>query len=468
MIHHDYNNIRNRKTSASSSFAASYTANALNQYSAIACTTPAKTLAPTYDADGNETCDGTWHYAWDGENRLTQAVNYTGSPVEGSKRLTFAYDYQSRRVRKTVETYASGAWTTTGDEKCLYNGWSMVCEYDARTLASGNPTLTATYTWGLDIAEQNDASRSGTAEPGSAAGGVGGLLAANRITTADATTAPVGTYAAIYDGNGNVTGLVNTSGASVAHYEYGPFGEVVSASGSAVGACPYGFSTKFTDTETGLCYYGYRYYNSEWGRWINRDPIGESGGINLYGFVTNASVIIYDILGKSIVLNPAVNKGLRNSVQDSMISETTGRTNSVISIYESVFSQSGNCIHRDDTVGAIDINYWYSSPESRSHEEKHVSDYNMVAKELIGNVSSVTYGKSSECLQGIITLYLDYAEARGEYLSATLDYQDYPVVLKASELTKKQNAKSRINTLEYKIELAIDRCTCYPKCEDAQ
>jgi YD repeat-containing protein len=175
LFSYDFDNIGNRTTSTSSSFAASYTANALNQFSAIACTTPAKSLAPTYDADGDETCDGTWHYMWDGENRLTQAVNYAGSPVEGSKRLTFVYDYQSRRVRKTVETYASGAWATTSDAKYLYNGWNMVCEYDARTLASGNPTLTATYTWGLDIAEQNDASRSGTAEPGTAAGGVGGL-----------------------------------------------------------------------------------------------------------------------------------------------------------------------------------------------------------------------------------------------------------------------------------------------------
>jgi RHS repeat-associated protein len=298
LFSYDFDNIGNRTTSASSSFAASYTANALNQFSAIACTTPAKNLAPTYDADGNETCDGTWHYTWDGENRLTQAKTYAATPEEGCKRLTFVYDYQSRRVRKTVETYASGVWATTSDEKYLYNNWNMVCAYNNTQTV---PSLAATYTWGLDIAEQNDASRSGTTEPGTAAGGVGGLLAVNKITTADATTAPVGTYAAIYDGNGNVTGLVNTSGASVAHYEYGPFGEMVATTGDAAGACPYGFSTKYADEETGLCYYGYRYYNSEWGRWINRDPIGEIGGINTYICTNNNTVCNSDSLGLFVI-----------------------------------------------------------------------------------------------------------------------------------------------------------------------
>jgi len=37
------------------------------------------------------------------------------------------------------------------------------------------------------------------------------------------------------------------------------------------------FSTKYTDDETGLVYYGYRYYSPELGRWINRDPLGDSG-----------------------------------------------------------------------------------------------------------------------------------------------------------------------------------------------
>jgi RHS repeat-associated protein len=59
----------------------------------------------------------------------------------------------------------------------------------------------------------------------------------------------------------------------------------------------FGFSTKFTDTESGLLYYGYRYYDPVTGRWPSRDPIGEEGGINLYGFVGNDGVNLWDLLG---------------------------------------------------------------------------------------------------------------------------------------------------------------------------
>jgi RHS repeat-associated protein len=60
---------------------------------------------------------------------------------------------------------------------------------------------------------------------------------------------------------------------------------------------PYRFSTKYTDGETGLVYYGYRYYAPEMGRWLSRDPIAEKGEINLYGFVGNNAVNQVDYLG---------------------------------------------------------------------------------------------------------------------------------------------------------------------------
>jgi len=57
------------------------------------------------------------------------------------------------------------------------------------------------------------------------------------------------------------------------------------------------FSTKFYDWETGLYYYGYRYYNPSTGRWLSRDPIEEAGGMNLYGFVGNSPVTGFDVNG---------------------------------------------------------------------------------------------------------------------------------------------------------------------------
>lgn len=41
----------------------------------------------------------------------------------------------------------------------------------------------------------------------------------------------------------------------------------------------------YDPTASGMFFYGYRYYNPEMGRWLNRDPIEEEGGLNLYGFV---------------------------------------------------------------------------------------------------------------------------------------------------------------------------------------
>ena len=91
-----------------------------------------------------------------------------------------------------------------------------------------------------------------------------------------------------YDGNGNVTTLVDAESTSVvAVYEYGPFGEVIRKSGPFAVANPFTFSTKYEDDVTGHLYYGFRYYSPQLGRWLSRDPIGELGGPNLNGFLSN-------------------------------------------------------------------------------------------------------------------------------------------------------------------------------------
>ncbi|HOC58217.1 MAG TPA: RHS repeat-associated core domain-containing protein [Verrucomicrobiota bacterium] len=60
-------------------------------------------------------------------------------------------------------------------------------------------------------------------------------------------------------------------------HKYGPFGEVIRATGPLAKANPFRFSTKYQDDETDLLYYGYRYYSASTGRWISRDPINELG-----------------------------------------------------------------------------------------------------------------------------------------------------------------------------------------------
>jgi uncharacterized protein RhaS with RHS repeats len=51
--------------------------------------------------------------------------------------------------------------------------------------------------------------------------------------------------------------------------------------------------------DSGFNYYGYRFYDPGSGRWLNRDPIGERGGLNLYGMVGNDGVNDFDIDGLS-------------------------------------------------------------------------------------------------------------------------------------------------------------------------
>jgi RHS repeat-associated protein len=134
---------------------------------------------------------------------------------------------------------------------------------------------------------------------------VGGLLFATLHTSNK-------TLAYGYDLNGNVTLLVDTAtGNAAATYEYGSFGEPIRQSGEYATLNPYRFSTKYTDHETGLVDYGYRYYQPETGRWLSRDPIEEEGGINLYGFVENDGVNEIDYLGQiSLKYTPPPNSSV--------------------------------------------------------------------------------------------------------------------------------------------------------------
>jgi RHS repeat-associated protein len=77
----------------------------------------------------------------------------------------------------------------------------------------------------------------------------------------------------------------------------GPFGEPLRQTGPIAAGNPFRFSTKYPDQETGLLYYGYRYYNPATGRWLSRDPMEEDGGENLYCSVRNQTTTSIDLLG---------------------------------------------------------------------------------------------------------------------------------------------------------------------------
>jgi len=97
--------------------------------------------------------------------------------------------------------------------------------------------------------------------------------------TATTTSAKANTtYWALCDANGNVSEYLAASGGAIAaHYEYDPFGNTTLATGAKAADFSHRFSSKFLDTETALYYYGYRFLNTEMGRWVSRDPIDERG-----------------------------------------------------------------------------------------------------------------------------------------------------------------------------------------------
>jgi RHS repeat-associated protein len=99
------------------------------------------------------------------------------------------------------------------------------------------------------------------------------------------------------DGNGNITALTDTNANIVARCEYDAFGRLIAQSGSLAAANVYRFSSKEYDSVTGLYYFGYRFYDPTLQRWLNRDPIQEAGGINLYGFVGNNPINRIDPYG---------------------------------------------------------------------------------------------------------------------------------------------------------------------------
>jgi RHS repeat-associated protein len=165
------------------------------------------------------------------------------------------------------------------DQKFLYDGWNLVAELNAT-----NNTVVRSHVWGLDL--------SGSLQ---GAGGVGGLLWLRDTSTFNNQPS---THFASYDGNGNVTMLVNAAdGTETARYEYGPFGELLRATGPMARANPFRFSTKYQDDETDLLMYALRPYSPPTGRFLCKDPIGEHGGRNLYGFVGNDPLDRFDPLG---------------------------------------------------------------------------------------------------------------------------------------------------------------------------
>jgi len=256
---YDFDQIGNRESSSERGTNSVYTANNLNQYTAV------DDFTPQFDDDGNQTliktATGIWAVTYNGENRPVQWSN-------GETNITMKFDRMGRRVE-----YAEMVEGTTNiRHRFVYDGYLCIQRIDA---LNGNATE---LSFGWDPTEP---------------------VATRPLWMQIADGAQNFFY--FHDGNKNISDLVSGKDGQgvVAHYEYSPFGAVVERSGLFDEINPIRFSSEYADEVLGLVYYNYRHFNAYIGRWGNRDLIDEFGGLNIYCFAYNGSVNAMDYIGLS-------------------------------------------------------------------------------------------------------------------------------------------------------------------------
>ncbi|MBT8771385.1 hypothetical protein HHJ04_09020, partial [Akkermansia muciniphila] len=260
-------NIGNRKSARELEEEVSYEANQLNQYTDV--TGETELFTPSFDPDGNQTrirtSVGIWEVSYDANNR---PVSFTSE--DGRITVTCGYDYQGRRFEKKVIINGS----TSSHSWFLYRDYLQVAELD---LMRPEPGLVQSYLWDpTDPRATRILMMTCWKENGMADG-------EHLFFTHDALK--------------NVTSIFDGEQTRRARYEYAPFGCLLTAEGDMSLQNRFRFSCEFMDDELGLVYYNYRHLNPLDGKWINRDPIQEQGGWNLYGVGGNALYISFDYLG---------------------------------------------------------------------------------------------------------------------------------------------------------------------------
>jgi RHS repeat-associated protein len=222
------------------------------------------------DVAGEIASDSRYVYQFDGNWRL---VSLTSTSAELAFRLTFGYYADGRRAWKKVEHWRDGGWVLQRRHQFTWDRWVLVREtVDDYTVAPVTRAL-RTYVWALDLAGRT------SGKPGQAAGGIDGLVAVSVVSNGVTSL-----YLPIMDHQGTVRHVVDAAtGRIVADFDYTPYGELVAESGdpTAIAAVPFRFQTKYYDRESGLLYFGHRYYAPSTGKWLTRDPLGEKGGLNL-------------------------------------------------------------------------------------------------------------------------------------------------------------------------------------------
>lgn len=219
--------------------------------------TPDATHNYTHDSEGNLLGDGTSTFEWDLRNRLTAILT-------GTHRTEFTYDGSDRRVR--VVEKESG--TVTSDLRYIFNGLTLLEER-----AANNATVLRRFygSGHVDVADGGKRYAYTTDHLGSI----------REVLLLDGTAGPP------------------TTATLTARYDYDLWGKrtVLDGGTAAETLVMHGYTGHVRHAWSGLWLAPYRAYSSGLGRWISRDPIGESGGVNLYAYVGNAAAVVIDPLG---------------------------------------------------------------------------------------------------------------------------------------------------------------------------
>ncbi len=93
---------------------------------------------------------------------------------------------------------------------------------------------------------------------------------------------------------GSVVAMVDASGQVAGRTTYGPYGQIIAQSGVQPN---YAYAGLYRHQASGLYIATYRAYDPATARWINRDPVGEVGGLNLYQYVSGSPNQYVDVLG---------------------------------------------------------------------------------------------------------------------------------------------------------------------------
>ena len=115
---------------------------------------------------------------------------------------------------------------------------------------------------------------------------------------------------------GSSSFITNLEGEVVQHIEYVPFGEVFIEERNNVWNTPYLFNAKEFDEETGMYYYGARYYEPRLSLWMSTDKYREKyPHLSAYCFCENKPVIMLDEKGDSTILYATILPGLNETVR---------------------------------------------------------------------------------------------------------------------------------------------------------